>query len=181
MPVFSDEGFRWALYANSGRGSDGWYREIKYDVKEYRAYLDAVRGVVERLGEGVTAQDVEMVGFVLGKEAAAELTGGKIGGESVAATKARIEASKGLKGAKALDAALGVAETTGGTGPGPSAPTSAVQARKTPASKRKKKADPYASDGDSDDIPLPRSRKAKVGPAPKKGGKKMGWVFTGRE
>lgn len=199
VPVFSDEGYRWVLYANGGRGNDGWYRDIKYDLKEYRAYLDLVKALAGRLGDGVTAQDVEKVGFVLGKEAAAELTGGKIGGESAAAAKARIMASKKLTGADALDTALGVVESNTVPAPAPPAgvqspatgtpgpaslglliPVSSTQASTTTAptstSSKRKKPEPYGSDVDTDDIPLPRGRKVRVGgsAAPKKGGKKIG-------
>lgn len=195
VPVFSDEGYRWALYTNAGRGNDGWYREIKYDLKEYRLYLDSVTALAARLGDGVTAQDVEKVGFVLGKEAAAELTGGKIGGESAAAAKARIVGSKKLTGAEALDTALGVvveANTVPAPAPpagvqsperdipGPAAlvPVPAAPATtKAPTGGKRKKPD---SDVETDDAPLPRSRKARVA-APKKGGRKMGWVFTGKK
>lgn len=201
------------LYANGGRGNDGWYRDIKYDLKEYRAYLDLVKALTGRLGDGVTAQDVEKVGFVLGKEAAAELTGGKIGGESATAAKARIMASKKLTGAEALDTALGVVESNTVPAPAPPAgvqspatgtpgpasfglciPVSATQVTTTttaattttkpPAStsSKRKKPDPYGSDVDIDDISLPRSRKVRVGgSASKKGGKKMGWVSTGKK
>lgn len=203
VPVFSDEGYRWVLHTNGGKGNDGWYREIKYDLKEYRAYLDLVKALTGRLGDGVTAQDVEKVGFVLGKEAAAELTGGKIGGESAAATKARIMASKKLTGAEALDTALGVVETN--TVPAPAPPagvqspatgilgpaslgllifvsvTQASTTSKAPTStsSKRKKPDPHGSDVDTDDIPLPRSKKVRVGgSARKKSEKKMGLVNT---
>lgn len=189
VPVFSDEGYRWAMYTNAGRGNDGWYREIKYDLKEYRVYLESVTALAARLGEGVTAQDVEKVGFVLGKEAAAELTGGTIGGESAAAAKARIVGSKKLTGAEALDTALGVVVVDANTGtpaavqsperdiPGPAALVPVVPTRGAPTGGKRKKPD---SDVETDDAPLPRSRKARVA-APKKGGRKMGWAFTGKK
>lgn len=177
------------MYTNGGRGNDGWYREIKYDLREYRVYLDSVKTLAERLGDGVTAQDVEKVGFVLGKEAAAELTGGKIGGESAAAAKARIVASKKLTGAEALDTALGVAEANSVPAPAgaqlpataPSGPASpGLLAPGTTKALKRKRSDPCGSDVDTDDVPLPRNRKVRVNAAPKKGGKKMGWVFTGK-
>lgn len=184
VPVFSDEAYRWVLYTstnNGGRGNDGWYREIKYDVKEYRVYLDSVAALVARLGDGVTAQDVENVGFVLGKEAAADLTGGKIGGESAAAAKARIVGAKKLTGADALDSALGVVDANA-VPDGPSFLGLAVAAPGTGTTRagKRKKPEPSGSEGD-DDVPLRRSRKARVGPAKKGGGRKMGWVFTGKK
>lgn len=45
----------------------GWDRKIKYDVKEYMQYLTATKEIAGRLG--VSVEDVEKVGFVLGREA----------------------------------------------------------------------------------------------------------------
>lgn len=184
VPVFSDEAYRWVLYAsanNAGRGNDGWYREIKYDVKEYRVYLDSVAALAARLGDGVTAQDVEKVGFVLGKEAAADLTGGEIGGESAAAAKARIVGAKKLTGADALDTALGV-----DTIPADSLGLAVVVPEDTGTTRtgKRKKPEPSGSEGEGEgdnDVPPRRGRKTR---APKKGGgggRKMGWVFTGKK
>lgn len=193
VPVFSDEGYRWALYTKRGMGNDGWGRDIKYDLKEYRIYLDAIKALTTKLGPDITAQDIEKVGFLLGKEAST--VGGIIGGESTAAAKKRLEASKKLAGVETLDAALGVeAEPTGapvvtgaqGTtapGSGPVPPAFSVGARTLQAlaankSKRKKPVDPYGPDVDIDDTPLPRRRKTRAS-APKEEGKKIGWVFVG--
>ncbi len=73
IPFFSDECFRWVMYADDKKGH-GWDREIKYDAKSYNAYFERVQELRDRLKEGdetVQACDVERVGFVLGKEAAA--------------------------------------------------------------------------------------------------------------
>lgn len=65
VPVFSDEGYRWSVYENKpGRG---WDRKLKYDAKEYAEYLSQTKKIAERLG--VTTEEVEQVGFVLGREA----------------------------------------------------------------------------------------------------------------
>lgn len=195
VPVFSDEGFRWMLHANG----DGWHAGIKYDLKEYRAYLDLVQTLASRLGDGVTAEEVEKVGFVLGKEAAAELKvgSGGGGGGSAAAAKTQIVVSKNKKkltGADALDTALGVAETnTVPASPAPALPPAAPPAgvqspatttlglmipvtRTVKASKRKKPDTDTGDDVEKDDVPLPRSssRKVRVGSEPKRGAKKTG-------
>lgn len=188
VPVFSDEGFRWMLHSN-GKGNDGWHRAIKYDLKEYRAYLDLVQTLASRLGDDVTAEEVEKVGFVLGKEAAAEL---KVGGESAAAAKTRIVVSKKKK-------STGVAETNTVPAPlpappSPAAPPAGVQSpatttpeplslglmipvTRTIKANKRKKPDPDTSDDvEKDDVPLPRrsSRKVRVGSEPKRGAKKTG-------
>ncbi|KAI9843657.1 MAG: hypothetical protein M1838_002515 [Thelocarpon superellum] len=72
IPFFSDECFRWVMYDEPGRGR-GWDRKIKYDAREYADYLTQVQALRTRLageaGRDVSAQDVERVGFVVGKEA----------------------------------------------------------------------------------------------------------------
>ena len=69
VPFFSDECFRWIMYAE-GKGK-GWDRPIKYDAKTYDLYYVLVQALRKRLGDGpqVLAVDVEKVGFILGKEA----------------------------------------------------------------------------------------------------------------
>jgi hypothetical protein len=73
VPFFSDEAFRWVMagadYA-SNAGGKGWNRNINYDKKEYGEFVRRVRAVMQRLGAGVKAVDVEKVGWVLGKEKA---------------------------------------------------------------------------------------------------------------
>jgi hypothetical protein len=83
VPVFSDEAFRWVVY-------DGdWDVKIKYDAKEYWKFYAKVDEVAKRLG--VTADDVERVGFVVGREAArGEVEDGRHSQES-----AKGEAPKG--------------------------------------------------------------------------------------
>lgn len=65
IPVFSDEGFRWAMFEEKPGG--GWDRKLKYDVKEYSVYLEKMKEISGRLG--VEIEEVERVGFVLGREA----------------------------------------------------------------------------------------------------------------
>lgn len=70
VPFFSDEAFRWIMYA-PGEGQN-WDRPIKYDAKTYHAYFEGVQALRARLeldGQRPSASDVERVGFVLGKEA----------------------------------------------------------------------------------------------------------------
>lgn len=182
------------MYTNGGRGNDGWHRKIKYDLKEYKLYLDTVKALMSRLGDGVTAQDVEKVGFVLGKEAAAEFTRGKVGDEDTAAVKTNSGVAKKLTNAEISGAALEIADApvlvdvqvTRLSAPGLTGSTSSSQlipsqnhtpqksAKKTPmVAKRKRKADSYCSDADTDDVRQLRSKKVRVGPTIKRG-KKMG-------
>jgi hypothetical protein len=69
VPVFSDEGFRWVMFnSEEGKGGRGWDRKLKYDEKEFKTYVEAATALGERLD--VTIDEVEKVGFVLGKETA---------------------------------------------------------------------------------------------------------------
>ncbi|CCX29814.1 hypothetical protein FPQ18DRAFT_411630 [Pyronema domesticum] len=61
--VFSDEGFRWVVC-----GGD-WGANMKYTKEEYLTLVEGVKEVQKRLGEGVKMEEVERVGFVLGREA----------------------------------------------------------------------------------------------------------------
>lgn len=83
IPFFSDEAFRWVMFdgPTSGKGGGrGWDRGIKYDKKEYAEYWRRVGEVAERLRrknveeepekEEVGGREVEMVGWVLGRERA---------------------------------------------------------------------------------------------------------------
>jgi hypothetical protein len=67
VPVFSDEAFRWVCWDKKS----GWDRKIKYTRPEYIEYVEEVRKIMKRLGVG--ADEVEMVGWVLGKEKATVL------------------------------------------------------------------------------------------------------------
>ncbi|KAA8911692.1 hypothetical protein FN846DRAFT_904227 [Sphaerosporella brunnea] len=69
IPVFSDEAFRWVVH------SGDWNAKIKYDEKEYWEFYGKVKDVAERLS--VTLDEVERVGFVLGKEATTTPVAGK--------------------------------------------------------------------------------------------------------
>lgn len=62
VPVFSDEGYAWVMGTGEGRG-----KKLKYDEKEYRGYFQAVEKLAGRLE--VSEEEVECVGWVLGKEA----------------------------------------------------------------------------------------------------------------
>ncbi|KAF2809616.1 uncharacterized protein BDZ99DRAFT_387974 [Mytilinidion resinicola] len=78
-PFFSDEVFRWVMWEEAevkGKGM-GWERKIGYTVKEYRAVVEGVGRVMERLGVG--AGEVERVAWVLGREGG-DLGVGKGGG-----------------------------------------------------------------------------------------------------
>ena len=70
VPFFSDELFRWSQWDVVGKkgAGDGWDRKIKYNVGEYKALLESVGVLRERLG--VWAVDAEKVAYVLGKEMA---------------------------------------------------------------------------------------------------------------
>ncbi|GAB7355017.1 hypothetical protein MBLNU459_g5621t2 [Dothideomycetes sp. NU459] len=75
VPFFSDELFRWVMY-EEGRGK-GWDRPIKYTAGEYRQLFSAVESVRGRLngqqeGREVTALEVEMVAYVLGRKKAGQ-------------------------------------------------------------------------------------------------------------
>ncbi|KAI5801151.1 hypothetical protein EDC01DRAFT_646944 [Geopyxis carbonaria] len=97
IPVFSDEGYRWVLYEAPAvaKGGKGWEREMKYNAKEYGAYLEGAQKVAERLG--VTQRDVERVGYVLGREAEEERV---LAGGAGAKRKAAAAAKKGGKKAR---------------------------------------------------------------------------------
>ena len=60
VPVFSDEAFRWIVHDGA------WSTKIKYDAKEYWEYFEGVGKLAKHLG--VAVEEVEQVGFVLGKE-----------------------------------------------------------------------------------------------------------------
>lgn len=63
-PFFSDELFRWVCW-DEARG--GWKRKIKYDKKEYSMLWEGVKALRNRLGEGVSAVDLEKCAYVCGK------------------------------------------------------------------------------------------------------------------
>lgn len=63
-PFFSDELFRWVCW-DEARG--GWKRKIKYDKKEYGMLWEGVKTLRNRLGEGVSAVDLEKCAYVCGK------------------------------------------------------------------------------------------------------------------
>ena len=63
-PFFSDELFRWVCWDEA---LGGWKRKIKYDKKEYGTLWDGVKTLRERLGDGVSAVDLEKCAFVCGK------------------------------------------------------------------------------------------------------------------
>lgn len=82
-PFFSDEVFRWVMWEEAevkGKGR-GWGRKIGYTAKEYRAVVEGVGKVVERLGVG--AGEVERVAWVLGREGGelGEVEGVEVGGK----------------------------------------------------------------------------------------------------
>ncbi|KAF2279700.1 uncharacterized protein EI97DRAFT_184294 [Westerdykella ornata] len=72
VPFFSDELFRWAMWAmwaEAGTGTgkaQGWKRVIKYNVREYEALVAGVGELRGRLG--VSAVEAEKVAWVLGRE-----------------------------------------------------------------------------------------------------------------
>lgn len=63
-PFFSDELFRWVCWDEA---LGGWKRKIKYDRKEYGMLWEGVKTLRERLGEGVSAVDLEKCAYVCGK------------------------------------------------------------------------------------------------------------------
>lgn len=63
-PFFSDELFRWVCWDGE---QGGWNRKIKYDKKEYGMLWDGVKTLRGRLGEVVSAVDLEKCAFVCGK------------------------------------------------------------------------------------------------------------------
>lgn len=81
VPLFSDEGFRWALFQeapdgnNNGDGKKkknkgtGWDREITYTWKEFAYYLERMQSLAKDTALSVV--ELEMAAFVFGKEAAA--------------------------------------------------------------------------------------------------------------
>lgn len=64
-PFFSDELFRWVMWDEPGGG--GWDRKIKYTEKEYRVFVEKVKGILEGL-EDVSAYDLEKIAYVLARE-----------------------------------------------------------------------------------------------------------------
>jgi hypothetical protein len=89
-PFFSDELFRWGMLEDS----QGWYREIKYNAKEYLELYERVNRFRERFrkesGTDVPAVNVEKVAYVLGKQATA---GGSENKASSAGTKRKTTSS----------------------------------------------------------------------------------------
>ncbi|KAI5809912.1 hypothetical protein DFH27DRAFT_166375 [Peziza echinospora] len=96
IPAFSDEAFRWVFSETTAPGvkggqGEGWKRKMDYSLKEYLAYFHRVQEISQRLIEEAQvsyknnpdqdsrdcgdyrqdfgASSVEMVGWVLGKEA----------------------------------------------------------------------------------------------------------------
>ena len=85
VPFFADELFRYVHFEAQneavdeqvakgdavvqGKKGQGWDRKIAYSMKEYRSLLDKVRGMKKRLsgeeGEEVSAEEIEMVAYVL--------------------------------------------------------------------------------------------------------------------
>ena len=159
VPVFSDEGFRWMLLAE--KDGKGWDRKIKYDAKEYRQYLHEVKDLRERLGGGITAEDVEKVGFVVGKEA--------VTGESAGAKRTRVAAKDVLSEAGPN---LSKKRKSSEAGEGASLEASSSKVEPPPAKRGWKKVG-----GESDKPPTPARKK----PAPRRGrqGGRKAWVFTG--
>jgi hypothetical protein len=68
-PFFGDEVFRWVSWDEPPtKGTRGWDRKIAYSKKEYDVFYKRVAELVERLN--ISALDVELIGYVLGKERA---------------------------------------------------------------------------------------------------------------
>jgi hypothetical protein len=63
---FSDEVFRWLCWNEPMKGNRGWDRKIGYTVKEYILLAEKAAELIKRLK--VTALEMEMVAYVLGKE-----------------------------------------------------------------------------------------------------------------
>jgi hypothetical protein len=63
---FGDEVFRWVGWDELTKAGKGWSRRIGYNLTEYRQLDRLASDVVKRLG--VKAVEVEMVGYVLGRE-----------------------------------------------------------------------------------------------------------------
>src|ERR1700759_182856 len=63
---FGDEVFRWLSWDEPPKGPKGWGRRIGYTLGEYRQLNRLVGDFIKRLD--VKAIEVEMVGYVLGKE-----------------------------------------------------------------------------------------------------------------
>jgi hypothetical protein len=65
-PFFGDEVFRWVCWDEPPtKGTRGWDRKIAYSKKEYVLFYERVAEMVKRLD--ISALDVEMIGYVLGK------------------------------------------------------------------------------------------------------------------
>ena len=174
VPPFSDEGFRWVFFdkhvpgVTDGKTSltSGWSRPIKYTLKEYFAYIEEVWNISERLLAGYSegpgkkkeeslhgkrnweqfgAGSVEMVGWVLGKQAEGWKPEPGLSGESVEGIPKVRKASNGKRkfedGPKNMDLALEDAQVEGGVNSkaprrtGPRKPTQVAAA--TPTSKRR--------------------------------------------
>ena len=174
VPPFSDEGFRWVFFdkhvpgVTDGKASltSGWRRPIKYTLKEYFAYIEEVWNISERLvagyseGPGKNKEDnlhekrkweqfgagsVEMVGWVLGKQAEGWKPEPGLSGESVEGIPKVGKAGNGKRkyedGPKNMDLALEDAQVEGGVNSkaprrtGPRKPTQVATA--APISKRR--------------------------------------------
>lgn len=76
VPFFSDELFRWAHWDGKGDGikkvGQGFKRAIGYTAKEYKSLCSRVSTARKRLNregsQATSAQDMEKVAYVLGKE-----------------------------------------------------------------------------------------------------------------
>ena len=75
VPFFSDELFRYVCWDENAR----WARTIKYSWREYEELWEGVKGVQARIGDGVTAVEVERVSWVLGKMTGDEELRGLVG------------------------------------------------------------------------------------------------------
>ncbi|RPA86205.1 hypothetical protein BJ508DRAFT_372972 [Ascobolus immersus RN42] len=70
VPVFSDEAFRWVFYNPLAGAGEAWDRKIKYDLNEYTEFVDEVLHIAEYHKKN--ENEVEMIGFVLGRRALPE-------------------------------------------------------------------------------------------------------------
>lgn len=77
VPVFSDEAFRWVVH------DADWMAKIRYDANEYWDFYEKVQKIAARLE--VDEEDVERVGFVLGREALENGNGKTTSSSAVAA------------------------------------------------------------------------------------------------
>ncbi|KAF8472549.1 hypothetical protein BDZ91DRAFT_760069 [Kalaharituber pfeilii] len=148
IPAFSDEAFRWVFIEDSkpgvikGSRGDGWTRKMDYSLKEYIAFVEKVWEIRKRLiqenskhcgldkkekseEEMFNAGTIEMVGWVLGKEASGwTVSKAETSGDVGTREQSSVEAGKRKRGdhefqesgdIKALDAED--TETSGSKGP----------------------------------------------------------------